>query len=153
KSGSASAGLRPRPELKPIPPSVYVADSGRSRKVINLTLVDAFARFGAKLSNRQRALSALAEDGSLGINSSYAHFAHPRREGVLRYEDKLSRNTGSEKDTGLLGQHLTLAREGALPVRMVVTSTAVEQNRARSFYIRSDLVGTVVEFDGDHFII
>jgi hypothetical protein len=119
---------------------------------MNLTLVDAFARLGAKLSNRQRALSALAADGALVINCSYTCFGHPAA-GVLRYQDRLSRDAGSAKDIDLLGQHLTLARDGALPVRMVVSPAVNEQKRNRSFHVRSDLVGTVVKFDGDQFII
>ena len=42
---------------------------------MNLSLSDAFARFGAKPSNRLRGLSAMAADGAL----------------VLNYEDRLSR--------------------------------------------------------------
>jgi hypothetical protein len=55
--------------------------------------------------------------------------------------------------TGLLSKHLTLARDGALPVRMVVTSVVTEKSPTRSFHVRSDLIGKVVTFDGDHFII
>jgi hypothetical protein len=119
---------------------------------MNLSLVDAFARFGAKVSNRQRGLSALAADGALVINCSRDYFGHPA-QGVLRYEDRLSRDASAVKETGLLGQHLTLALDGALPVRMVVTSVVDQKSRSRAFHIRSDLIGTVVKFDGDHFII
>jgi hypothetical protein len=119
---------------------------------MNLSLVDAFAKFGAKPSNRQRALSAMAADGAMVLNCSHAYFGHPS-QGVLRYEDRLSRDATATKDIDLLGQHLTLARDGALPVRMVVTSAVDEKNRTRSFHVRSDLIGTVVKFDGDHFII
>jgi hypothetical protein len=119
---------------------------------MNLSLVDAFAKFGAKPSNRLRALSAMAADGAMVLNCSHAYFGHPS-QGVLRYEDRLSRDAATTKDNGLLGQHLTLARDGVLPVRMVVTSVVVEKSRSRSFHVRSDLIGKVVKFDGDHFII
>jgi hypothetical protein len=119
---------------------------------MNLSLRDAFARFGAKPTNPQRALSAIAGDGALVINCSQAYFGHPA-PGVLRYEDRLSRDTTTPKAVDLLGQHLTLARDGALPVRMVVTSAVDEKGRNRGFHVRSDLIGTVVKFDGDHFII
>jgi len=119
---------------------------------MNLTLRDAFARFGAKLGNRLRGFSAMAADGALVLNCSHAHFGHPSR-GVLRYEGRLSR-LGSA-DTKLLGQHLTLAHAGALPVRMVVSSRAVEKNGggSSSCHVRPDLIGKVAEFDGDHFIV
>lgn len=118
---------------------------------MNLSLVDAFARFGAKPSNRLRALSAIAADGAMVLNCFNGYFGHPT-QGVLRYEDRLSRDPSGAMDTGLLGKHLTLARDGALPVRMVVTSAA-DERRSRSIHVRSDLIGKVVTFDGDHFII
>lgn len=120
---------------------------------MHLNLVDAFDRFGARPSNRLRGRSALAADGALVLNCSQATFGHPAR-GVLRYEDKLSREPGDSKDVALLGQHLALARDGELPIRMVVpcrTDGAVR--RSQGFHVRPDLIGKVVKFDGDHFVI
>jgi hypothetical protein len=121
---------------------------------MSLRLIDAFGRFGAKPSNRVQGLSAMATDGAMVLNCSHAYFGHPSR-GVLRYEDRLSREAASAKHLQLLGQHLTLARDGALPVRMVVTSLADEKHgsASRSFHVRPDLIGKVVKFDGDHFIV
>ena len=119
---------------------------------MNLSLVDAFARFGAKPRNRLRALSAIASDGAMVLNCSHAYFGHPS-QGVLRYEDKLSRDTAPTKETGLLGEHLALARDSELPVRMIVTPTVEEKSRKGGFHVRFDLIGKVVKFDGDHFII
>ena len=121
---------------------------------MHLSLVDAFGKFGSKPSNRLRGLSAIAADGALVLNCSPAYFVHPE-QGVLRYEDRLSREAPGTKCTELLGQHLTLARDGALPVRMVVTSisSVSEQRRTSSCHVRSDLIGKVVKFDGDHFIV
>ncbi len=119
---------------------------------MNLSLIDAFGRFGAKPSNRLRALSAMAADGSLVLNCSPACFGHPSR-GVLRYEDRLSREPTGSNDPALLGQHLTLARDGSLPVRMVVTTVNDDKRGGRSCHVRPDLIGKVVQFDGDHFIV
>ena len=121
---------------------------------MNLSLRDAFARFGAKPSNRLRGLSAMAADGALVLNCSLAQFRHPSR-GVLRYEDRLSRQSPGSNDTNLLGQHLTLAREGALPVRMVVSVRADDKaaGGGPGCHVRPDLIGKVAEFDGDHFIV
>jgi hypothetical protein len=121
---------------------------------VNLSLVDAFGRFGAKPASRLKSLSAMAADGALVLNCSGAYFGHPSR-GVLRYEDRLSRDPAASKDAGLLGQHLTIARDGGLPVRMIVTSRAEDKGgtSSRTCHVRPDLVGTVVEFDGDHFIV
>ncbi len=121
---------------------------------MNLSLVDAFGKFGAKPANRLRGLSAIAADGAMVLNCSQPYFGHPSR-GVLRYEDKLSREADDSKGTVLLGQHLTLARDGELPIRMIVTSLVAvgSAKGTRSFHVRPDLIGKVVSFDGDHFII
>src|SRR5690349_17500936 len=105
---------------------------------MNLNLVDAFAKFGAKPGNRVRGRSAMAADGALVLNCSKSCFAHPSR-GVLRYEDRLSKELADTKEGELLSQHLTLARDGALPVRMIVTSIGDGGRGGRSCHVRSDL--------------
>jgi hypothetical protein len=119
-----------------------------------LSLIDAFGKFGAKPNNRLLGLSAMAADGAVVLNCSHAHFGHPA-PGVLRYEDKLSRESASSKDSDLLSQHLTLARDGALPVRMVVAAQADKHHPGgpRRFHVRPDLIGKIVKFDGDHYIV
>jgi hypothetical protein len=118
---------------------------------MNLSLTDAFGRFGAKPSSRLHGRSAIATDGAMVLNCSSVHFGHPTR-GVLRYEDRLSREPVASKDVGLLGQHLALARDGELPIRMIVTAKAGEKTSS-SCHVRPDLIGKIVTFDGDHFII
>ena len=119
---------------------------------MNLSLVEAFGKFGSKPSNRVRGLSAMAADGAMVLNCSTEYFGHPE-QGVLRYEDRLSREAAGTKCTELLGQHLTLARDAALPVRMIVTSVVSENPRNLGCHVRFDLIGKVVKFDGDHFIV
>ena len=121
---------------------------------MNLSLVDAFGRFNAKPSSRLASLSAIAADGALVLTCSHAHFGHPS-PGVLRYEDRLSRESATSKENQLLAQHLTLARDGDLPIRMVVMSVAEAKSggRSRSFHVRPDLTGKIAKFDGDHFIV
>jgi hypothetical protein len=117
---------------------------------MNLSLVDAFGKFGAKPANRLRGLSAIAADGAVVLNCSHPRFAHPTR-GVLRYEDKLSRE--GDPQSQLLGQHLALARDGDLPIRMIVTSQLADAAASKTCHVRPDLIGKVVKFDGDHFIV
>lgn len=119
---------------------------------MSLSLADAFGKFGAKPVNRAHSLSAMATDGAMVLNCSKAYFGHPS-PGILRYEDRLSREPADSKEGAYLGQHLTLARDGELPVRMVVTSIAGDERGRRSFHVRADLIGKLVKFDGDHFII
>jgi hypothetical protein len=119
---------------------------------MNLSLADAFGKYGAKPPNRVRGLSAIAADGAVVLSCSPALFGHPS-QGVLRYEDRLSREPLGSRDTGLLAQHLTLARDGALPIRMVVTSPVGDKKDGGRCHIRADLIGKVVQFDGDHFVV
>jgi hypothetical protein len=115
-------------------------------------LIDAFGRFGAKPGGL-RAVSAIAADGALVLTCEPVNFGHPAR-GVLRYEDRLSREPVDAKSVALLGAHLGLARDGELPVRMVVIAPVGAKTAGpRSFHVRRDLIGKLVEFDGDHFII
>jgi hypothetical protein len=120
----------------------------------NLSLADAFGKFGTKPASRQRGLSAIAADGAIVLNCSPPYFGHPAK-GVLRYEDRLSRDPQDSKDAGLLSQHLALARDGELPVRMIVKTPigAGSSKQGGSFHVRRDLIGKLVKFDGDHFIV
>jgi hypothetical protein len=99
-----------------------------------------------------RGRSAIADDGALVLSCSTPHFRRPG-PGVLRYEDVLSRNSSDPLGTALLGEHLALARDGELPVRMVVIAEAGERNTQRNIYARPDVIGQLIEFDGDHFIV
>lgn len=121
---------------------------------MRLTLFDAFGRYGAKPGNRQKSLSAMARDGAMVLNCLPAYFCHPTR-GVLRYEAKLSVVQATSEELGILGRHLTDARDNRLPVRMIVRSLTPEtsRNKTHGYQIRPDLLGKVVEFDGDHFIV
>ncbi|HEY2807767.1 MAG TPA: hypothetical protein VGI91_03150 [Steroidobacteraceae bacterium] len=115
-------------------------------------LIDAFGQFGATPKSRLRSRSAIAEDGALVLSCPTPHFRHPRR-GVLRYEDSLSRDPGDQAVATLLGKHLVLARDGQLPVRMIVIAAATAGKVRYSIYARPDVIGRVVEFDGDHYIV
>jgi len=121
---------------------------------MKLNLTEAFGRFGARPAHRQHTLSAIATDGSLVLKCSPRCFGHPA-QGVLRYEDRLSRETGDPRSTELLGEHLQRARDENLPVRMVVVAPG-ESRSGRpevNFHVRPDLVGRLVEFDGDRFVV
>ena len=119
---------------------------------ISTTLIGAYAQFGAKVKNRVRGRSAIADDGALVLSCSTPHFQRPG-PGVLRYEDVLSRDSSDRAGTALLGEHLALARDGQLPVRMVVIAEASEAKTQRNIYARPDVIGRLVEFDGDHFVV
>lgn len=117
----------------------------------NLKLADAYARYGAKIPRGQPALSAIASDGTVVISCHAAKFARTRRD-LLRYEDTISTDEAGTRHKTLLGQHLVLAREGDLPVHLVIV-TPPKGPSPRIISVRPDLVGKVTEFDGDHFIV
>jgi len=53
-----------------------------------------------------------------------------------------------------LSEHLGRARDGELPVRMVVTFAQRQKTgKAGGYYVRPDLIGKVADFDGDRFAI
>jgi hypothetical protein len=117
-----------------------------------MNLSDAFDRFRAKPSNRLSSLSAIAADGAMVLACTSTYFNHPTR-GVLRYEDRLSREAPDSKENQLLGRHLTLARDGELPIRMVVVAALTNKSGGRTFHVRPDLLGKLVKFDGDHYVV
>jgi hypothetical protein len=129
--------------------------------MVTMSLLDAFATYRAKPVSRVWALSAIADDGSLVVRCSHRNFDHPE-QGVLRYADKLSRSPENGRGTELLRKHLedTLAHERT--VRLVIATAdkvvpAVppeEPIKGRTtFHPREDLLGKLVEFDGDRFVI
>ena len=126
-----------------------------------LGFVEAFAKFGAKLDNPMWAVSALAVDGALVV-SCWAHYFKSGGAGISHYSDRLSRWQGNGLGTRLLSEHLTLALDNQLPVRMVI-ATAVDPSAVddgqdaskvkKTFHVRPDAVGKVLAFDGDNFVI
>jgi hypothetical protein len=122
--------------------------------MVNLNLVDAFAKYGGKPANRLHSMSAMAADGAMILGCASTRFGHPA-PGVLRYEDRISRDTSHSVESAALGTHLSLARDSQLPVRMVVIASKpnAEGIGGREIHIRSDLIGSVVKFDGDHYIV
>jgi hypothetical protein len=115
------------------------------------SLIAAFAQFGATPKNRLRGRSAIAEDGALVLGCSALHFRHSG-PGVLRYEDALSRDN-SDRSSAVLGEHLALARDGNLPIRMIVIADSGKGKPRYKFHTRPDVIGGLVEFDGDRFIV
>ena len=117
----------------------------------NLKLADAYARYGAKIPRGQPMLSALAGDGTVVLSCAAGKFGRTRRD-LLRYEDTISTDDSAARHRTQLGQHLALARDGELPVHLVIV-TPPKGVAPRIISVRPDLIGKVTEFDGDHFIV
>jgi hypothetical protein len=121
----------------------------------NLTLSAAFSMHGALANPPRSAPSAIASDSALVMLCSAEHFVR-HTEGVLRYDDRLSRaGVGSSASATQLAQHLATARDGALAVRLIVQGGRRDApaRGGRPLHVRRDLVGRVIEFDGDRFVV
>ena len=121
---------------------------------------ECFAAYGAKLPNAQWAVSATTPAGDVVV-SCWSHY-FVKADGVLRYRDRLSRWAGNAAGNNLLRRHLEDALRDSLPVRAVIATAAdttrVDAGASASsagnrFHARTDLIGTVAAFDGDHFQI
>ncbi len=126
----------------------------------NLRFTEAFAKYNAKLVNPQWAVSAIADDGAL-VMSCWSHYITRHNE-ALRYTDTLSRWSGNAAGNNLLRQHLTQAVDNKLPVRLIIASTEetdiVDNGHDASqvkkkFHVRPELIGEIISFDGDNFVI
>ena len=116
----------------------------------NLSLEVAYGRYGAQITNKQRSLSAMAADGSLVLTCQSEKFSRPGA-GILRYSGQLSQE-GTSTRVAELGAHLTSARDTDASVRAVVITPPRGIVR-RVIHVRTDLVGKVVDFDGDAFVV
>ena len=117
-----------------------------------------FARYGAKLRNRNWAVSALIEDPTQLIVSVWAHNLKTV-DGRWVYEDSLSRWQGAGKN--LLKEHLAMAHQSSLPLRPVVATmhnrdqvlAGTAKSPRNTFKARPDWSGRVERLDGDDFVL
>jgi hypothetical protein len=118
----------------------------------NLSLEMAYARYGAQVTNKHRNLSSVATDGSLVITCPAERFSRPGI-GVLRYSSQISGETSVAARVTALRAHVSAAHEAQTDVRPVILSAAPAVSEKRPVHVRTDLVGKVVAFDGDHFVV
>jgi len=116
----------------------------------NLSLEVAYGRYGAQITNKQRSLSAMAADGSLVLTCLSERFSRPGA-GILRYSSQLSQE-GASTRVAELGEHVQSARDSGATVRAVVITPPRGIVR-RVIHVRTDLVGKIVDFDGDAFVV
>lgn len=125
-----------------------------------LTYTEAFRAFGAKLANPMWAYSAIAVDGAM-VLSCWSHKLK-LSDGVLSYNDRLSRWEPNTPGKNLLIRHLRKARDESLPIRLVVATTdqsdVVDRGEPadkikKTFHVKAEVVGRVTLFDGDNFQI
>jgi hypothetical protein len=130
-------------------------------KMAKLSYAEAFSRYKAALRNVQWAFSAIADDGAV-VLSCWDQYLKVSERRVLRYTDTLSRRQHKKHGAPLLEEHLKLAKAERRPIRLVIAYTdetdVVDQGKSaagikKDFEVRSDLVGELVEFDGDRYVV
>lgn len=127
--------------------------------------VDAFKTVGARLCNPQWSFSARCEDGSIAI-SCWSDFFVPRTQhglpDVLRYRDTLSRVSHNPSGARELEDYLREAIGHGTLFRLVIgrpgdagalTSGRSASNGSNRFTPRPELVGSLVSFDGNEYVI
>jgi hypothetical protein len=119
--------------------------------VENLSLEMAYSRYGAGVSSRNRNLSSVASDGSLVLSCFGGRFSRPRL-GVMRYDSKISLEAGVSASLNALRGHIESAHSAGTLVHAVMITPGSAATPRRVF-VRPDLSGTVVSFDGDHFAV
>jgi hypothetical protein len=125
----------------------------------HLGLKDAFAKYGAKLRNVQWSVSAWAPDGSL-VLSLWAHHYKKGPRKSAEYIGRTSRWSGPGNQE--FRENLARALKEKSRVRLVISSTeeidhvesGADASKVRKdFHVREDLVGQVIEYDGDNYVI
>jgi hypothetical protein len=125
----------------------------------HLGLKDAFAKYGATLRNVQWSVSAWAPDGSL-VLSLWAHHYRKGPDRSAEYSGRASRWSGPGNQE--FRENLAIAFKEKSRVRLVISSTEetghVESGGDASkvkkdFHVREDLVGEVVEYDGEQYVV
>lgn len=130
------------------------------RRKRRVTQTEAFADFGATLTNRVWAFSAIADDGALVI-SCWDHLLQPTRNGGRRYTYRLSSYQGAQQGKNLVTRHVNQAVQESLPVRLVRAvlddpnqTTAGDASKLKKTFVPDRSVeGSVVSFDQDTFVI
>ncbi|MBP0625165.1 hypothetical protein [Cupriavidus consociatus] len=122
-----------------------------------LGIKDAFAKYGATLRNVQWSVSSWTANGALVV-SLWDHHRQPGMPGTLEFADKASRwhGPGNREFRENVAKAFDLSSE----VRLVIVRTAdterVEAGGSASsipkeFFVRDDLIGQVVEWNGDNY--
>ncbi len=123
-----------------------------------LGISEAFAKYGATLCNPQWSVSAWAPDGSLVV-SLWDHHYRKGLPGTMEFTDSLGRWSGHGNVE--LRKNIARAYAAGSNVRLVIVKTdeiasveAGEDARTikKDFFIRDDLVGTVIDLEGEEYV-
>ena len=125
-----------------------------------MAFVESLRAYNAELTNPQWAYSAKTPDGSL-VLSCWAHRLK-LSDGILRYEDYLSRWNVNAPGKNLLIAHLREGIEKQLSVHLVVATaenpTVIDRGETatgmrNTLHPKPEVIGKVVLFDGENFAV
>ena len=132
---------------------------------MGLGYVEAFAVYGAKLTNPQWSVSAFGSDGALVLSLWENLLARGAEKGTMVYRDKLSEWLGNPLGRAELHEHLRVAQAKNLPIRLVIAHPATLKDREmvgrvadeslikKTFSARVDVEGSLESLDGDALFI
>ncbi len=122
-----------------------------------LGIKEAFERYGASLRNVQWSVSAWAPDGSLVV-SLWQHHQRKGSPGALEFADNANRWSGAGNNE--FRKNVQRAFESGADVRLVIVRTSEvdrlqageDANKVKKvFFLREELVGKVIEWDGENY--
>ena len=125
----------------------------------DLAFAEAFAKYGAKLRNVQWSVCAAAPDGSLVV-SLWSHHFEKAKDGAMICRDSFQRWSGP--GNAEFREKVTSALQTKQAVRLVIANTLqmkkIEGGAAASavkktFNVRDDLIGEVIEAGDDTYAI
>jgi len=127
---------------------------------MSLSYTEAFAKYGATLTNQQWSVSAIGPDGSLVV-SLWQDGLKRGEKSTLVYTDTLSQWKGNAVGRSELQKHLRAIQVSGAAIKLVlahpaslaeaakVGQVADESEIKKTFSIREDLVGKLESFDDD----
>lgn len=122
-----------------------------------LGITEAFARYGATLTNPQWSVSAWASDGSLVV-SVWEHHYRKGPPGTMEFADSLDRWSGAGNREFRHNIAKAFAERKAVRLVLVKTDEAerVEAGGnaatvSKEYFVREDLVGQVIELSENHY--
>jgi len=123
----------------------------------SLGIKAAFAQYGTSLRNVQWSVTAWAADGSLVV-SVWDHHRRKGKPGTLEFEGSANRWGGHGNRE--FRENVNKAYAAASTIRLIIVHTdetaRIEAGEDASkvkkqFFLRDDLVGKVIEWDGENY--
>lgn len=126
-----------------------------------MNYTEAFAEYGATLTNPQWSVSAFARDGSLVVCLWQNYVKRGQERGTLEYQDTLSKWLGNVPGRNEIRDHLRIVQRSVLPVRLVIAhpisdadaelvgTLADESTIRKTFSVKKEAIGRLEEFDDD----